>query len=126
PFGRPEGPTDALAGPPAGRPAPPVEPSEDPADDISPRHLTGGPSPLDAEAAAVPDRPEPTAKTTPTPSANGYTPTPARIAGRVRRSPSATAAEQAAVDLALLRTFGVAGPATVEPDVELEGCPTDD
>src|SRR5205085_1038621 len=56
--------------------------------------------------------------------------TPARVAGRVRRSPADTAAEQAAADLALLRTFGVAGPghaaAAADTEVELEGCATDD
>ncbi len=56
-------------------------------------------------------------------------PTPARIGGRVRRSPADTAAEQAAADLALLRTFGVAGPgrtAVIEDtEVELEGCVSD-
>jgi hypothetical protein len=57
-------------------------------------------------------------------------PTPARVAGRVRRSPADTAAEQAAADLALLRTFGVAGPghtaAADDTEIELEGCGTDD
>ena len=58
---------------------------------------------------------------------HGPTPTPARVAGRVRRSPSATPAEQAAADLALLRTFGVARRnGADEPDVELEGCAPDD
>ena len=57
---------------------------------------------------------------------HGPVPTPARVAGRARRSPTATAAEQAAADLALLRTFGVARPAADEPDVALEGCATDD
>ncbi len=63
------------------------------------------------------------------PPTNGHAvdapvPTPARVAGRVRRSPSATAAEQAAADLALLRTFGVAHrpSAAEETEVELEGC----
>ena len=58
---------------------------------------------------------------------HGPTPTPARVAGRVRRRPSATPAEQAAADLALLRTFGVAHRnGADEPDVELEGCTPDD
>ena len=63
---------------------------------------------------------------------NGVAPvhTPARVAGRVRRSPADTAAEQAAADLALLRTFGVAGPghtaAADDTEIELEGCGTDD
>jgi Carboxypeptidase regulatory-like domain len=60
---------------------------------------------------------------------NGHdlTPTPARVAGRVRRRPSATPAEQAAADLALLRTFGVAHRSGAdEPDVALEGCAPDD
>ena len=59
---------------------------------------------------------------------NGHgPPTPARVAGRVRRRASATPAEQAAADLALLRTFGVAHRNVVdEPDVELEGCTPDD
>jgi hypothetical protein len=58
---------------------------------------------------------------------NGHGPvaTPARVTGRPRRSPTATAAEQAAADLALLRTFGVARPAADEPEVALEGCATD-
>ncbi|MDT7555097.1 MAG: hypothetical protein QOI16_3637, partial [Pseudonocardiales bacterium] len=65
-------------------------------------------------------------------STNGTAPvpTPARVAGRVRRSPADTAAEQAAADLALLRTFGVAGPghtaAADDTEIELEGCGTDD
>jgi hypothetical protein len=54
-------------------------------------------------------------------------PASARVAGRVRRRPSATPAEQAAADLALLRTFGVAHRnGADEPDVELEGCAPDD
>ena len=59
---------------------------------------------------------------------HGPIPTPARVAGRVRRRPSATPAEQAAADLALLRTFGVAGRngTADEPEVELEGCTPDD
>lgn len=61
---------------------------------------------------------------------NGHspTPTPGRVAGRVRRPPSATPAEQAAADLALLRTFGVAGRTGTadEPEVALEGCTPDD
>jgi hypothetical protein len=65
-------------------------------------------------------------------STNGTAPvpTPARVAGRVRRSPADTAAEQAAADLALLRTFGVAGPghtaAADDTEIELEGCGTED
>jgi hypothetical protein len=59
----------------------------------------------------------------------GRYPTPARIAGRVRRSPADTAAEHAAVDLALLRTFGVAGPGRTavvdDTEVALEGCMSD-
>ncbi len=68
------------------------------------------------------------AETGPSLPTNGHgpVPTPARVAGRARRSPTATAAEQAAADLALLRTFGVARPAADEPDVALEGCATDD
>ena len=60
---------------------------------------------------------------------NGHalTPTHARVAGRVRRRPSATPAEQEAADLALLRTFGVAHRnGADEPDVALEGCAPDD
>jgi Carboxypeptidase regulatory-like domain len=62
----------------------------------------------------------------PTTNGHGPTPTPARVAGRVRRSRSATPAEQAAADLALLRTFGVARPTPDEPEVALEGCAADD
>ena len=59
---------------------------------------------------------------------NGHGPvaTPARVTGHPRRSPTATAAEQAAADLALLRTFGVARPPKDEPDVALEAYATDD
>jgi len=60
---------------------------------------------------------------------NGHalTPTHARVAGRVRRRPPATPAEQEAADLALLRTFGVAHRnGADEPDVALEGCAPDD
>ena len=54
-------------------------------------------------------------------------PTNGQLPGRVRRRPSATPAEQAAADLALLRTFGVAHRnGADEPDVELEGCTPDD
>jgi len=62
----------------------------------------------------------------PTTNGHGPTPTLARVAGRVRRSRSATPAEQAAADLALLRTFGVARPTPDEPEVALEGCAADD
>jgi len=60
---------------------------------------------------------------------NGHalTPTHARVAGRVRRRPSATPAEQEAADLALLRAFGVAHRnGADEADVALEGCAPDD
>ena len=63
-------------------------------------------------------------------AANGAVLAPARVAGRARRSPADTAAEQAAADLALLRTFGVAGPghtaAADDTEIALEGCGTDD
>lgn len=85
------------------------------------------------DAAAVPpvqaDEPRAATPTTPTPPTNGHgpVPTPARVAGRVRRRPSATPAEQAAADLALLRTFGVPHRnGAEEPDVALEGCAPDD
>ncbi|MBV9922683.1 MAG: hypothetical protein JOY78_17780, partial [Pseudonocardia sp.] len=58
----------------------------------------------------------------PTRNGHGPTATPARSAGRVPRSRSATAAEQAAAGHALLRTFGVARPTPDEADVALEGC----
>jgi Carboxypeptidase regulatory-like domain len=68
------------------------------------------------------------AHASPPTNGHGPIPTPARVAGRVRRRPSATPAEQAAADLALLRTFGVAGRngTTDEPEVELEGCASGD
>jgi hypothetical protein len=88
------------------------------------QHATNGAEPVPSGALstvdAVGEGPLPT---------NGHdlTPTPARVAGRVRRRPSATPAEQAAADLALLRTFGVAHRnGADEPDVELEGCTPDD
>jgi hypothetical protein len=98
--------------------------------------------PVSRPPTAEPSPDEPTAPVDPTASAVCGTaiarstvavapvPTPGRIAGRVRRSPADTAAEQAAADLALLRTFGVAGPgrtaAADDTEVELEGCSPDD
>jgi hypothetical protein len=103
-------PLAALPAEPAGRP-PAAEPPEEPTAPIEPTACA-------AFGTAVGQ------------SATATLPTPARVAGRVRRSPSDTAAEQAAADLALLRTFGVAGPgrtaAADDTEVELEGCSSDD
>ena len=137
----PEGPAEADQAPaaPVDRPAPhPFVPAAAASSDIA----EDGPaaSAGDASWNGVPAACEPTAAeiTRPAgeapahPRTNGHAavPTPARVAGRVRRSPAATAAEQAAANLALLRTFGIAGPdrtnAADEPEVELEGCATDD
>ena len=84
----------------------------------------------DSRPAVVPTaqfvEPVVTAPATPPTNGHGPIPTPARVAGRVRRSPAATAAEQAAADLALLRTFGISRPTADEPEVELEGCAAED
>ena len=69
--------------------------------------------------------PIPTRASHPPTNGHGPVPTPARVAGRARRSPMATPAEQAAADLALLRTFGVR-PTVDEPEIALEGCAPDD
>ena len=69
--------------------------------------------------------PIPTRASHPPTNGHGPVPTPARVAGRARRSPMATPAEQAATDLALLRTFGVR-PTVDEPEIALEGCAPDD
>jgi len=89
--------------------------------DTSAERTTNGAQPAPSSTVdATPEAPRPT-------DGHGPTPTPARVAGRVRRRPSATPAEQAAADLALLRTFGVAHRSGAdEPDVELEGCTPDD
>ncbi len=109
---------------------PPAGPSEGRAASGSDTGVRGpvpassAPDPIAAERAAEPPVVEPEI---PHPATNGHRPVPtlARVAGRSRCSPSATAAEQAAADLALLRTFGVR-PAAEEPEVELEGCAADD
>src|SRR5690349_9075524 len=53
-------------------------------------------------------------------------PTPARMAGRARRTPMATRAQQAAADLAFLRTFGFRPPTPDEPEIAFEGRKPDD
>jgi hypothetical protein len=91
----------------------------------APVGATAAPSP--APSGVVEDTPA--QPSTPPTNGHGPRPTPARVAGRVRRRPSATPAEQAAADLALLRTFGVPSRngTAGEPEVELEGCtPADD
>jgi hypothetical protein len=105
----------------AARPADlPVSALVVPADTSAERTINGAQPAPSSAVDATHEAPRPT---------NGHlpTPTPARVAGRVRRRPSATPAEQAAADLALLRTFGVAHRnGADEPDVELEGCTPDD
>jgi hypothetical protein len=53
-------------------------------------------------------------------------PTPARLAGRAPRTPMATRAQQAAADLAFLRTFGVRPPTPDEPEIAFKGRTPDD
>jgi len=82
--------------------------------------VTEGRASANGAATARPDIAEAT-------NGHALTPTHARVAGRVRRRPSATPAEQEAADLALLRAFGVAHRnGADEADVALEGCAPDD
>jgi len=102
----------------------PSDASGDPAEAGPPSAELAAEEPFDQRDDACP-----AVVTTPAPQpTNGHAPvaTPARVAGRVRRSAAATAAEQAAADLALLRTFGIARPPADEPEVELEGCAAED
>ena len=116
---------------------PPVVPVDAPDELVDLSVVADVPVPAVDSPAEVADRPvgvhllteavaAETVATAPT-NGHGLIPTPARVAGRVRRRPSATPAEQAAADLALLRTFGVAHRTSAEePDVALEGCAPDD
>src|SRR6185436_19588077 len=63
----------------------------------------------------------------PTTNENRPIPTPARMAGRARRTPVATRAQQAAAYLAFpLRTFGFRPPTPDEPEIAFEGRTPDD
>jgi hypothetical protein len=95
----------------------------------APHPPTNGNSPIPTPAPHPPTNgPDSIPPPPPHPPTNGHgpIPTPARLAGRVRRSPMATPAEQAAADLALLRTFGVRPPTPDEPEIAFEGCTRDD